>query len=259
MKRQKFHVLVSMLALAAVGVLNPAPASAGFIYSNDFQGVVGPEWSSSSTDTTPVGARRFLGQFGNNTVSLTLTGLAPHSSLTIAFDLFLIRSWDGSDTSPSPLPPFVAGPDVFTLDVSGGPNLLRTTFSNNDVVAQRQAYPGAFPGGDFPARTGAAENNTLGYTFDYGSLGVRSADSVYRLSFTTPHSANSVTFTFAASGLEHLTNESWGLDNVVVSDNNVAAVPEPASFTMLGLGMIGILVYGRRQRKSSTPAVESRA
>jgi hypothetical protein len=68
--------------------LAPAPASGGeggsasllatehcgeFLYANDFESPVGAEWSNTTTDTTPTGGRSFLGQFGNQTVSLTLT------------------------------------------------------------------------------------------------------------------------------------------------------------------------------------------
>jgi len=73
------------------------PAS-GMFYFNNFEGAVGSEWSNTSTDITPVKARRFLGQFGNETVSLALAGLPSHEYLTVSFDLFLIRSWDGNVT-----------------------------------------------------------------------------------------------------------------------------------------------------------------
>jgi hypothetical protein len=55
-------------------------------------------------------------------------------------------------------------------------------------------------------------------------------DMVYKLSFTFAQSASSVALSFSGSGLEGLSNESWGLDNVVV------AVPEPSSF---GLCIVG--------------------
>ena len=107
------------------------------------------------------------------------------------------QSWDGNDNT--------YGPDIWDLSVQDGPTLLHTTFSKG----QRQAYPDTYPGGDHPARTGALENNSLGYSF-YG-------DSVYHLSFTFPHSANSLVLVFSASGLQGLGDESWGLDNVNVS------------------------------------------
>jgi hypothetical protein len=45
---------------------HPAEAVATIVYFNDFESGAGPEWSNTTTDITPVGARRFLGQFGNH-------------------------------------------------------------------------------------------------------------------------------------------------------------------------------------------------
>src|SRR5262249_18875923 len=68
------------------------------VYSNDFEGEVGSEWSSTATDVTPIGARHFLGQFGSNeSVSLSLKNLPPHQHVRITFDLFMILTWDGND------------------------------------------------------------------------------------------------------------------------------------------------------------------
>ena len=173
------------------------------VYSNDFEGAVGPEWSNTSTDTTPVGARKFLGRFGNGTVSLALANLPPHTQATVSFDLYIIHSWDGNDSG-------TAGPDIWDLSVAGGPTLLRTTFCQAPSCS-RQAYPGTYPGGDNPARTGATENNTLGYTFEPEEM-----DSVYQLGFTFDHSGNSLELKFSGSGLERIENESWGLDNLVI-------------------------------------------
>lgn len=170
------------------------------VYTNDFEGVVGPEWSKTTTDVTPIGARRFLGQFSNEVVTLTLVNLPPHESVAVSFDLFVINSWDGNTTT--------VGPDIWALSLPGGPSLLHTTFSNVDELGFRQAYPDSYPGGDHPAHTGATEIDTLGYS-NYGN-------SVYRLSFIFPHSASSLAIDFSGSGLQTLSDESWGLDNVEV-------------------------------------------
>jgi hypothetical protein len=164
-------------------------------YFNNFEDPTDPlsEWSNPSTDTTPVGARRFLGQFGNDTVSLTLTDLPPHASVRLSFDLFIINTWDGN-----------GGPDIWEVSVGDSPTLLRTTFDN---VGGQQAYPDPYPGGDHPPQTGAAEINTLGFGLD----------AVYQLSFTFPHAASTLVLTFSGIGLEDIGNESWGLDNVRVS------------------------------------------
>jgi beta-lactamase regulating signal transducer with metallopeptidase domain len=170
------------------------------IYSNNFEKTVGRKWALPITDTTPQGGRRFLGQFGNETVKLTLEDLPTHKHATVSFDLFLIRSWDGNGRS---------GPDVWELQVDGGPKLLRTTFSNceDNPGNNKQGYPGGYPGGDHAARTGAAETNTLGY----------GRDSVYRLNFSFVHTASTLALDFSARGTQPIPDESWGLDNVEIT------------------------------------------
>ena len=193
------------------------------IYNNDFEGVVGSEWSHSSTDITPVGDRRFLGQFGNDTVSLSLLDLPAHDSVHVTFELFVILSWDGNHID--------FGPDIWDLTVGNGPTLLHTTFSNIDVTPGPfpQAYPDGFPGSDNPPHTGASEIDTLGYTFG----GTHHGDSVYELSFSFPHAESSITLDFSASGLAGgLSDESWGLDNVTVS---LIGVPPPPCTLFLDL------------------------
>lgn len=192
---------------------------AAVIYSNDFESVVGSEWSNTSTAVTPAGARKFLGQFGNQTVSLTLDDLSIHNMVSLSLDLFVINSWDG--VGPN-------GPDVWTLGVEGGPMLLNTTFSNVEELGRKQSYPDSYPGAEYPAGTGAAEIDTLGYTY-YGN-------SVYHLEYSFAHSDDSIVFNFSASGLQGINDESWGIDNVTVD-----VVPEPATLCLLGLGALGLV------------------
>jgi len=176
------------------------------VYTHDFESVVGDEWSIATIATTPDG-RNFLGDFSNQTIRLGLDDLPGHASVTLMFDLFIIRSWDGNTVGANGNP---IGPDQWYLELNGT-SLLRTTFGNWDTLSQAQAYPGIYPGDSFPTRTGAAENNTLGYT--YTDLPM---DSVYRLAFDFAHSNNTLDLDFSASGLQALDDESWGLDNVRV-------------------------------------------
>src|SRR6185369_1342986 len=162
---------------------SPPPDCELEVYQNDFEGAVGPEWSNNRTETTPLGARRFLGQFANGTVSLSLTNLPEHTAITASFDLFIIRSWDGNQPIDG---------EEWDLSVGGGPTLLHTTFCNLDILSgiqpgpltptRMQAYPSWYPGPDNAPRTGATETNTLGYFFSGFVM-----DSVYRLNFTFPH------------------------------------------------------------------------
>src|SRR5947207_2175207 len=84
-----------LLLLPLLALASPARAGSQTVYFNDFEGAVGPEWSHTNTERTPFGDRGFLGQFGNDSVTLTLDNLPPHTALTVSFDLFVIRSWDG--------------------------------------------------------------------------------------------------------------------------------------------------------------------
>jgi hypothetical protein len=170
-------VLVIMTIFMTTGV------ASAYIYFNDFQGVVGSEWSNNTTDTTLAGSRRFLGQFTNDTVSFSLSGLPAHTQASVLCQLFILFSWDGNLVGVN------VGPDEWDLSVNGGPTLLHTTFTNLDD--RPQAYPDGFPGGDYSGKTGASEVNTLGWP-GHG-------DAVYTLNYTFPHSGNSLVLNFSST------------------------------------------------------------
>ena len=125
--------------------------------------------------------------------------------LTVSFDLFILKSWDGNSTD--------YGPDRFQLAVRNGTMLLDTTFSNYEPITQ--GYPGTLTD-SYPPKTGARESNTLGYT--HPNLGV--ADAVYHLAFSFDHRDSSVILDFRGLNLQDNADESWGLDNVRVEAIN---------------------------------------
>jgi hypothetical protein len=211
-------------------------AAAAPIYSNDFQGAAGSEWSSTTTEVPPANPnRRFLGRFADGTVSLSLSGIPTHNLLRLDFDLYVIASWDGDGSAPD-------SPDIWSVELEGRPALVRTTFSN--FPGRTQDYPGTFddvPGAPAnPPKTGAVEVNTLGYP---GFLDFPGGDAVYHFSLEIPHSESSATFNFTGGpGLTSVDDESWGLDNVAVS----AVVPEPATGACIVIGMLACAVRRRR-------------
>ncbi len=212
------------------------------VYHQEFTGnVLGQEWSTTSLpgaeqaplriSTTPTGGRRYLGDFGSQAVHLNLRALPPHHEVAISFELFIISSWDGND--------FRAGPDFWKLSIENGPTLLNTTFANtcdgrgaiympdelNKVKVQ--AYPDEYPGGHNGICSGADEVNTLGFMYNLNGSRVP-MDAVYNLHYTFRSSENDLTLNFAASGLEPLDNESWGIAKLEVS---VDAPPTVATVT----------------------------
>jgi subtilisin-like proprotein convertase family protein len=190
------------------------------VYEWDFSGVVGSEWSSATISATPSG-ERFLGQFGRETVFLELPDLQPHTRVTLDFDLYLIRSWDGnliSATLPimvglpaySPLDEtIIIGPDIWEVGYGGSQSLLLTTFNN--WKGSVQAYPDNYPDGENPSMTDAVAVDSLGYAF-----GTIPMDSIYHLQFTFDHNEADLILNFGALISEDIHDESWGLDNVRV-------------------------------------------
>src|SRR5207247_8476828 len=132
------------------------------------------EWSWRNIRVIPLGARGFLGQFGNSTVRLTLTNRPPHAEITVAFDLFILLTWDGNGDSDS-------GEDIWSLSVGGGPTMVRASFLNTFSINKNsaQSYPDDVGASLHDGRTGAVENNTLGYTWNGCPV-----DSVYHLAFS---------------------------------------------------------------------------
>jgi hypothetical protein len=249
-------------ALLAFACWFSIPAGAATVYINDFQGAVGGEWSNTSVASAPNpdygGTRLFLGEFGNNTVSLSLNGLPTHGFTTVSFSLYLIRSWDGNDTTDVNGDPL--GHDNWTLNVAGGPSLLNTTFSNGNPAGQAYSpsssaiscnpgYNAVMPAGVYNPMTGAKECYSLGYTFSDPQVTNESMDSVYELSFTFAHTGSSLMLNFGANGLQGIADESWGLDNVKVA---VSAVPVPPSVWLFGSGLLGLIGVARGRLKQTS-------
>ena len=256
-----FKVTLVAMALSVVSVL---PATAQIVvYSNDFEGsgAVGFEWSvwdgnewgPPPTDTTPGTpqhpADKFLGQFGKDATTddyhhakLTLNDLPlDHTEITLTFDLYIIRSWDGNSTTH--------GEDWWAIDADVYPEGewdFVTTFSNWDGV--NQAFPWAWPDGDFPAHEGSSEVNTLGYQFQQAPDDWIDQDAVYSIPWTFDHTGSSLEITFGADNLQAITDESWGLDNVVVEVD----IPEPTTVLFLCLGSLTALRRVRRGANTRT-------
>lgn len=205
------------------------------VYTNDFEGTVGAEWSSNNTSTTPSGAS-FLGLFRNDETTLTIPSV-PDSTITLSFELYIIGTWDGN----APIPE--AGPDIWELSIANGENLVRTTFGQwpGFTRVYGQAYPGRYPTAAFPFRTGSSLENTLGYTEPFWGGG---GDSVYSLSFEFEHTNEDLRIVFSGNLRDTAINESWGIDNIQVT----TSVPEPNMSFLLFTCCFAAVIYERRYR-----------
>lgn len=215
---------------AALLLVCVRPLVAGDTYSNPFDVPPREGWTDSTTMVSPSG-EQFLGNFGNQSVSLTLTNLRPHTHAVVALDLYVIGAWGGTGAGGGAENRFVV-----TLDGSQG--VMDATFSNDDGVDGRpQTYPSQNPLVPDRARRGAFQSNTLGFRDAAG----RPRDTTYRLVFNVKHSAETMTLTFSGAGLPADPTILWGVDNVYVSTYTMDLDPVPGLVQAAGgeLGGVG--------------------
>jgi len=209
----------------------------------------------------PVDPTRFLGEFGHDdSVHLTLPLQPRTQSVRIRFDAYLLRTWDGASVE-------FAGPDTFGYGIAGRTPVVNNTFSNGEGA---QDYcPGLPAGTTCLPTTGAESKNQLGFEVRLRPPDPKPGDPP-RPSIGTPMSlvyhfdsgplaftGDQVTFDFFSKNLQLnaptdgsvVLDESWGLDNVVVS---AVVVPEPRTWALLltALLLLSYVVprHGRQSR-----------
>jgi hypothetical protein len=218
------HGLVTFVApgnVDIIAVYDGVPATAHLtvlnnaLYQSNFDAQqVGPEWSATDPSmlalTRSPSGKIILGRLTNGTLTLTLTNIPPHQGLVVRFDLYILDSMDGYGETGG-------GGEVMDF---GSPTFsyLHTNFTN--MSGESQAYPSNIGGTHYGPGTGSVGDNPLGYTAKVSGAEI-SPVTHYAIgqdgSFTFAHTASSATLTFAASGIQPVTDESWAISNVVVT------------------------------------------
>jgi hypothetical protein len=221
---------VALCTLFAAGHLRAVT-----VFTTDFESGV-PSAISGAGSLTTTGGLSSIGfganHFRNDTAGfpglstlLTLSGLAPHTTLTIQFDLATWDSWDGNTFT-------CCIPDVFNVELDSV-SILSEFYRNQGLTT-----PTGF--GTLLISTPAV---------DLGQNPIH-PDSAWRVSITVPHSATTAALAFFASGggWQGTDDESWGLDNILISTDALSDdVPEPSSLLLV----CGALVAGYLRKRAT--------
>jgi len=138
----------------------------------------------------------------------------------LAFDLYVIDSWDGHEKT--------WGTDFFKVKVNGV-GLFQETFANQHDMQSFEGEP-------------ETSGTNLGYT--------GWNDSIYRqieVPFTLSPEDDVIEIMFLGIGLQNIVDESWGVDNVNLS-YEVAPAPPAVWAGLVGLVGVGAGVARRRLR-----------
>ena len=220
----------TLSAIVGSLVLSSAANAATVVYQNDFENGSAANLSGGNVvGTQGFSAHGTDSNFYHNTTEneatvLSLAGLAPHSTVTVTFDVALIDSWDG--TNP------IWGTDLFNFAADG--NVIFSEVAGNSRFTNRLGDE------SFGLNTNLFGNSIFN-------------DSIYTLSFTFAHTGDTLDLSFFGSGtgvgagFQGLNDENFAIDNIVVS-TDASEVPLPAAAWFMGAG---IAAYTASRRKKA--------
>lgn len=161
------------------------------------------------------------GNNGNRAITFSADNLGAHDSISLNFDLFIMDSWDGHRSQHN---------DTFGIQVNGR-TVFSATFSN--------FYPLSTWETNTETATATGNFNNINY---WGAIDRYFDD--YAGGFTFAHTGSTLDITFFGSGLQSTSDESWRVSDIDIVAN-VTAVPVPASFPLMALGLLGVLASRR--------------
>lgn len=210
-KFRMMSVFVILAMLFSFVQVSPASAVSVTFFSADFNSGVPSEFSGITTNEgvqgyagLGTGPNVFGGDFLRNTsvpeakTTLTLTGLPPHTSISLSFLLATIDSWDGNGC-------FAGVTDGFNVSMDGT-TIFSEVFENSTCGVQTYIPP---VGVELARRASLGFNTAPVY---YG-------DSAYDMGLdptfqNIPHADSTLTIEWFTSGggWQGGTDESWAID-----------------------------------------------
>ena len=174
-------------------------------------------WTNNTTTIGNESFTTFLGRFGgtggNEAVSKTFALSGDQDRVTIEFDFYEIDSWDQ---------------EAFMVFVNN--NLYSAvTYRHQD-----RNEPGTVSGLAVTNLLPEAGNYNLGFS--------HWEDQTYHYRFDYYTTATSITLGFGSTLNGSIYNESWGIDNVRITDNSppVRQVPIPSPLILFSLGLVAL-------------------
>ncbi|MDF1645220.1 MAG: PEP-CTERM sorting domain-containing protein [Pseudomonadales bacterium] len=197
-------------------------STATVVYTNDFSSGTATGITGANTVQTAPSTEKFVGFLNYGATStLSLTGLAAHTSVTIDFDVIGLKSLDGTTYG-----------DNFVLEMNG-----------TEIFKDYYGHSSGYLVGPTTGTLVSHDQTALGYGHFYGGA------STYHYSLNFADSAAAISFDFIGNTDQPWTDEAFGLDNIVVSTNAVSGgnVPEPSSIALIALGLLGFGASRRRR------------
>lgn len=278
-----------LLGATLWALASSAPAAPFF--QDDFQsGSIDSRWDFTGVhygapvilDTAPLNSpsepvlnpTRFLGEFGGaqdaqdppnplpgDMVQLHLTLPSNTASVSLDFDVYMLRTWDGVGVT-------YAGPDTFGYGYNNR-TLLSKTFSDG-LGEQSYCRFTTLAQCESTFQSDPVQKNRLGFNVELPDANgnppqpkpmslvyhIHTSDPIdYGANGPIPYSGGGpITFFFFSNGLQladashpMTADESWGLDNVSVTVL-AAAIPEPNSWALMVPGLTLLLLVSRRRR-----------
>lgn len=203
--------------------------SAVTITDEDFEGGASG-WSNNTTTTDNPNFTRFLGRFGatggNQSVFKTYSLSGNQTEVYITFDFYEIDSWDR---------------ESFRV------------FIDDSVVINDSFQHARFDDPALAAPLLGTGFNNLGFSGWW-------SDQIVQYTFTANTTDTSLKIGFGSTLNQGISDESWGIDNVVISDNSRqlliappgtnGVIPEPNTMLLLGAGLLGLAGFRRKVKKN---------